>query len=182
MKSKWKRVLSAVLACMMVLMLFPVGALAAEDEEETESAAEKVEETEESTTPEYVAKIGEDSYETLDEAIEKATDGGTIELLADATTEGLNLKTDLTIKASSDLEETPTITFTKYGIALWGVALTFKDVDVVMNDIGSTPYTGEWNWMTICASKNASLTLDNVTMTMDGNECRKCPRHLFLQQ
>lgn len=41
MKSKWKRVLSAVLACMMVLMLFPVGALAAEDAAETEIAAEE---------------------------------------------------------------------------------------------------------------------------------------------
>ena len=37
-----------------------------------------------------------------------------------------------------------------------------------MNGIGSTPYTAEWNWMTICASKNASLTLDNASLSMDG--------------
>ena len=32
----------------------------------------------------------------------------------------------------------------------------------------STPYV-EWSWMVICASKNASLTLDNVKMTIDAD-------------
>lgn len=117
---------------------------------------------------EYVAQIGEDKYLTLDEAVSKATDGDIIELLKDATTEGLNLNKNLTITSESDSHYT--VTFTKYGIAIWGKSLTFKDVDVVMTGIGSTPYTAEWNWMTICASKNASLTLENVNMTMDGKE------------
>ncbi len=111
---------------------------------------------------ENVAQIGEMQYETLDKAIAAAEDGDTIELLADCTTEGLNLSKNLTISGAY------TVTFTKYGIALWGNSLTFKDCTVIMNDVGSTPYTAEWNWMTICASRNASLTLDNVTMTMDG--------------
>ena len=26
-------------------------------------------------------------------------------------------------------------------------------MQVVLNNIGSTPYTAEWNWSTVCASK-----------------------------
>lgn len=115
-----------------------------------------------------VAQIGGDTYETLDAAVEAAADGATIELLQDATTEGLNLSKNLTIQAAEGVTEKPTVTFTKYGIALWGKALTFKNLNVVMKGIGSTPYTAEWNWMTICANKNASLTLYNTNMTMDG--------------
>lgn len=110
-----------------------------------------------------VAKIGETEYTTFDEAVKSAPDGATIELLADATTEGLNLSKDLTVNGGGH-----SLDFTKYGIALWGKALTFKDVNVTINGIGSTPYTAEWKWMTVCASTNASLTLDNATMTMDG--------------
>ena len=39
-----------------------------------------------------------------------------------------------------------------------------------MKGIGSTPNTAEWGWMTICASKDASLTLDHATMEMDGTD------------
>ena len=112
-------------------------------------------------------------YDDLDTAVEAAGDGATIELLADATTAGLDLSKELTIRAAEGLEETPTITFTQYGIALWGKALTFKNVDIVMKGIGSTPYTAEWYWMTIGASAGASLTLDNVDMMMDGTGTAK---------
>ena len=111
------------------------------------------------------AKIGETTYATLDEAIAAAADGDAVVLLKDCTTEGINLTKNLTIQGSGE----QTVTFTKYGIALWGKALTFKDCKVVMNAIGSTPYTAEWNWMTICASKDASLTLDHVDMLMEGD-------------
>lgn len=30
------------------------------------------------------------------------------------------------------------------------------------------PYTAEWNWVSVCANKDASLTLDDATLTMDG--------------
>ena len=102
---------------------------------------------------------------TLDEAIANAADGDVIVLLKDCTTEGINLSKNLTIQGSGN----ETVTFTKYGIALWGKALTFKDCKIVMNAIGSTPYTAEWSWMTICASKDASLTLNHVEMLMDGD-------------
>ena len=62
----------------------------------------------------------------------------------------------------------PQLTFEKQGIALWSQSLTFKNMQVVMNSIGSTPYTAEWNWSTVCASKDSTLTLDNTDMTMDG--------------
>ena len=112
-----------------------------------------------------VAKIGSTEYATFDEAVAAAADGDTIELLADAWTDGLNLSKDLTVDGNGC-----SLNFTKYGIVLWGKSLTFKDLLVTMNNIGSTPYTAEWNWMTICASKNASLTLDNTSMSMDGED------------
>lgn len=112
-----------------------------------------------------VAKIGETEYATFDEAITAAKNGETIELIADATTGGLNLSKDLTIYGG---EAKHSLTFNDKGIALWGKALIFKNIKVIMNGIGSTPYTAEWNWMTIGASKNASLTLDNASLLMDG--------------
>ena len=112
----------------------------------------------------YVAQIGETKYETLDEAILAASNNDTIVLLDNATTKGLNLSKNLTIDGSKEY----TLTFEDKGIALWGVSLTFKDVTVNIKGIGSTPYTAEWNWMTICASKNAALNLENTKLTLDG--------------
>lgn len=109
-----------------------------------------------------VAKIGEQSYATLDEAIAAAKSGDTIVLVANATTQGINMKGDLTINGAGN-----TITFEKDGIAIFGHALTFKDAIVSMMGIGSTPYA-EWKWMAICASKDGSLTLDNTAMSLDG--------------
>lgn len=43
-----------------------------------------------------------------------------------------------------------------------------KNVKASMVGIGSTPYAAEWNWMSVCGSKDASLTLDGATLTMDG--------------
>lgn len=109
-----------------------------------------------------VAKIGEQSYATLDEAIAAAKSGDTIVLVTNATTQGISMKGDLTINGAGN-----TITFEKDGIAIFGHALTFKDAIVSMMSIGSTPYA-EWKWMAICASKDGSLTLDNTAMSLDG--------------
>lgn len=136
--------------------------------------------TEQPTTPESdnteelsetdVAQIGDVTYPTLDEAVTAATDGATITILKDCTTEGLNLSKNLTIAGLDGTK--PTINFTKYGIALWGKALTFENCNVTMKGIGSTPYTAEWGWMTICASVGASLSLNNVDMTMDATDAK----------
>ena len=77
-----------------------------------------------------VARIGEKEFATLDEAITEAKDNDIIELLSDAETIGMNLSKNLTIKSVS--EEKYTITFTKYGIALWSKSLTFENVEVIM--------------------------------------------------
>lgn len=112
-----------------------------------------------------VAEFNGTPYATFDEALDaaKTTDGATIKLLADAKTAGLELRKDLTIDGNGHA-----LNFTDKGIALWGKALTFKNVTVTMNGIRSTPYTTEWNWMSVSASKGASLTLDGATLTMDG--------------
>ena len=120
-------------------------------------------------------------YKSFDEAVSKANNGDTIKVVKDTETAGMNIDKKLTIqgvtktttkpKDDGTVEETtvkPKLTFKKQGIALWGTDLTFKDMQVEMEGVGSTPYTAEWNWMTISASKNATLTLDNTDMTMDG--------------
>lgn len=137
------------------------------NEEIVEEIKEVVEpETKETVIPEvkYVASINDVMYETFDEAVTAAVDGDTIKLLDNATTKGLNLSKNLTIDGSKEY----TLTFEDKGIALWGVSLTFKDVTVNIKGIGSTPYTAEWNWMTISASKNAALNLENAKLTLDG--------------
>lgn len=111
-----------------------------------------------------VACIGEKEYNTFDEAVADAKNGETVTLLADAETAGLNLSKDLTIDGGGNA-----LNFTDKGIALWGKALTFKNVTVSMTSVGSTPYA-EWKSMTVCANKDASLTLDGATLTMDGTD------------
>lgn len=159
--------LGVVLAVLAVLCVPSALAFAEEDAQPGDGAGTAV------------AQIGGEQYESLDEAVEKAEEGATIELLADATTNGMNLRKNLTIAAADGLEERPTVTFTQYGIALWGTSLTFEDCDVVMNGIGSTPNTAESSWMSICASVDASLTLDNVTMTMDAAGTTNSPHAIY---
>ena len=110
-----------------------------------------------------VACIGETKYNTFDEAVAAAKNSETVTLLADAETAGLNLNKELTIDGDGHA-----LKFTDKGIALWGKALVLKNVNASMTGIGSTPYTAEWKWMAVCASKDASLTLDGATLTMDG--------------
>ena len=110
-----------------------------------------------------VARIGETEYNTFDEAVAAAKNGETVTLLADAETAGLNLSKDLTIDGGGNA-----LKFSDKGIALWGHALVLKNVNASMAGVGSTPYTAEWKWMSVCASKDASLTLDGATLTMDG--------------
>lgn len=115
--------------------------------------------------PAEVAEFNGKKYSSFDAALAdaKKTNGATIKLSADAETAGLNLDKDLTIDGDGHA-----LKFNDKGIALWGKALTFKNVNVTMTGIGSTPYTAEWGWMSVAASKSASLTLDNATLTMDG--------------
>ena len=110
-----------------------------------------------------VARVGDVEYATFDEAFAAAADGQTITLLTDATTRGLNVSKDVTVDGAGH-----SLAFVEKGIALWGKSLALKNVAATMTGIGSTPYTAEWGWVTICASKNASITLDNAKLSMDG--------------
>ena len=147
-----KKILAILMAVAMAFSLLPATALAEENKP--------------------VAKVGDVTYTSLDAAVEAAkdTDDAVIDVLADCTTAGLELRKNLTIQGAEGLKPKPTIKFTDKGIALWGKALTFQNCNVEMNGIGSTPNTTDWSWMTISASKDASLTLDNTTMMMDGTE------------
>lgn len=135
-----------------------------------------------------VAKIGDAYYETLDDAVGQADEGAVIELLQDVTTSGLNIHKTLTIQAADGLENKPTITFEDQGIAVgYGdkgkmMTLTFKDVNVNMAGIGTTPATGEWNWVSICVGENASFTLDSVNMTMDGTGTKSGTHAIYFSQ
>lgn len=164
MKKKFtKRLLSWVMAAAMVISMLPISAMAT------------------GTDGDVAQIVGGGTYGTLDEAVADAADGATIELLADATTKGWQQSKNLTIKAAEGLTQKPKITFDTEGLALWGVALEFENIDVVMNGIGATPY-GEWKWMAICASKDASLTLDNVNMTMDATGASGSPHAIYFCQ
>lgn len=128
---------------------------------------------------EGVARIGDVTYATLDEAVAAAEDGATIELLGNATTEGMNLSKSLTITAAEGLGTRPTLTFGNEGIALWGKELTFRGVDAVLDGIGATPYA-EWKWMAFCISGNSTFTLDDATFTMDGTGTTNQPHAIYV--
>ena len=188
MRKRVRKAAALLLSLLMTLGLMPGIAFAAEGSAPEESG----------TTPGGVAQIGypdsvsheivygEKLYQTLDKAVEDAGDGAYIKLLADCTTEGFNLSKNLTITSdatynanpdestdSNVKDDRPFITFKEHGIALHGTSLAFQNCRVVMNDIGSTPYT-EWNWMSVCASKDASLSLDHTEFSMDaGNTTSK---------
>ena len=117
---------------------------------------------EEQEVKNYVAQINDTKYETFDEAYAASKNGDTIILLSNATTEGIDLKHNLTIDGKKY-----TLTFTNKGIAMWKYSLTFKNMTVSMNGITSTPYTSEWNWMAIASSADAKLILENTNMTID---------------
>ena len=139
------------------------------------------------TTPmeeDTVATITKDGtttqYKSFDDAVEAAESGDTIEVVVEKTeTDGMFIKnkkltiqgvTKPTTKTNEDgtEEKKPKLTFKKQGIALLGTELTFKDMQVDMIGIGSTPHA-EWGWMTICAQNKSVLELDNTDMTLDGS-------------
>ena len=123
-------------------------------------------------------------YKSFDEAVSKANDGDTIEVIKDATSTGIDLRDKkLTIKGKTVTTTTDSGTEEKAtvkpklkfvakegqsqiaGITLWGSDLTFQNMDVNMKGAGSTTYN---DWNTVCMSDNASLTLNRTNLSMDG--------------
>lgn len=105
------------------------------------------------------AQIGTRNYATFDNAVVAAAEGDTIKLLADCTTEGIDLKKNLTVNGDGHK-----LTFQNKGIALNEKTLTFQNCTVEMNQIGQTAKN---KWVTICASSDAVMNLENTTMTLD---------------
>ena len=119
-------------------------------------------------------------YTNFDDAVDAAESGSTIEVTKDTTSNGMSLvNKNLTIKGSdqtavsdSTEEKTPVkpkLKFTKDGIWLDNSNLTFKNLDVDMTGIISTPDGDHPRWMGICLTKNSNLTLDSTDMVMDAS-------------
>ena len=123
-------------------------------------------------------------YTSFDEAVSKANDGDTIEVIKDATSTGIDLQNkNLTIKGKTVTTTTDSGTEEKttvkpklqfvakdgqpkiFGITLRGSNLTFQNMDVDMTGASSTPYN---KWNAVCMSHDAALTLDNTKFSMDG--------------
>ncbi len=171
-----KKLLPVLLTLALAVALLTVGALA-------DASDNVIYVNANDTTADTETGVGTASnpYNSLDAAVDKAPDGSVIEILSDVTTDGLELRKDLTIRGGTVAEGTEkyTIKFVEYGIALWGKSLTFENCNVEMDGIGSTPYTAEWDWMTICASAGASMTLNNVNMTMDAEGTTNSPHAIY---
>ena len=104
----------------------------------------------------YVAEIGSQGYESLQEAINAAQDGDTVTLLADAT-EDVVISKSITLDLGGK-----TLTNTNAGkatISVTGGTVTVKNGNVV----GGTDYYN------IEAKKDANLTLTDVTATAGNN-------------
>ena len=139
---------------------------------------------EENTAAEDVATLNGKGYKSFDEAVSKANDGDTIEVIKDATSTGIDLRNKkLTIKGKTVTTTTDSGTEEKTtvkpklkfvakegqsqiaGITLWGSDLTFQNMDVNMKGASSTTYN---KWNAVCMSDNASLTLNRTDLSMDG--------------
>lgn len=141
--------------------------------------------TEEDTVATITGQDGTTTqYKSFDEAVSKANNGDTIEVIKDATSTGIDLRDkNLTIKGKTVTTTTDSGTEEKTtvkpklkfvakegqsqiaGITLWGSDLTFQNMDVNMKGASSTTYN---DWNTVCMSDNASLTLNSTKLSMDG--------------
>ena len=137
-------------------------------------------------------------YKSFDEAVSKANNGDTIEVIKDATSTGIDLRDKkLTIKGKTVTTTTTTDSGTEEkttvkpklkfvakegqsqiaGITLWGSDLTFQNMDVNMKGAGSTTYN---DWNTVCMSDNASLTLNNTNLLMDGKDLDASAQGIYM--
>ena len=123
-------------------------------------------------------------YKSFDEAVSKANNGDTIEVIKDATSTGIDLRDKkLTIKGKTVTTTTDSGTEEKttvkpklkfvakegqsqiFGITLRGSNLTFQNMDVDMTGASSTTYN---NWNAVCMSGDAALTLKSTDLFMNG--------------
>ena len=115
----------------------------------------------------FVAKIGTQTYETLEEAISVAKNGDTIEVGQDITIEEGGLafveKGALTIKGVG--ESKPTITMKDLGMSLSKTKVTFENIKIVEEAVTDNP-TG--NGRTANLVSNSNFTLKNASLELNG--------------
>jgi len=141
---------------------------------------------EENTAAEDVATLNGKGYKSFDEAVSKANDGDTIEVIKDATSTGIDLRNKkLTIKGKTVTTTTDSGTEEKTtvkpklkfvakegqsqiaGITLWGSDLTFQNMDVDMTGASATT---NHKWNAVCMSGDAALTLKSTDLSMNGKD------------
>ena len=141
---------------------------------------------EEDTAAEDVATLNGKGYKSFDEAVSKANDGDTIEVIKDATSTGIDLRNKkLTIKGKTVTTTTDSGTEEKTtvkpklkfvakegqsqiaGITLWGSDLTFQNMDVDMTGASATT---NHKWNAVCMSGDAALTLKSTDLSMNGKD------------
>ena len=148
MTNRWKRLASVLLAAVMLFSLLGTGALAAGAGEENA----------------YVAKVGETFYTTLDEAVEQAPEGSTIELLTDCTL-NVGFNKSLTFTGTGRILIEKQLTSNGEGWMCFGLydssrVLTFDGpgVEVLWMSDGSAP------WLMLSLSATLNVT-NGATLT-----------------
>ena len=115
----------------------------------------------------FVAKIGTQTYKTLDEAISVAKNGDTIEVGQDITIEEGGLafveKDALTIKGVGDSK--PTITMKDLGMSLSKTKVTFENIKIVEESVTNNPADSGG---TANLVSNSNFTLKNASLELNG--------------
>ena len=115
----------------------------------------------EPATPKNVAKIGNNEYETLDEAIAEAENNQTIQLLKDFSLESGITVENKTLTIQGDGQDKQTITLKGLGIHADKSNLTFKDCGLEITANDNHGHGGTANLIS-----NSNLTFDNVKLTI----------------
>lgn len=133
------------------------------------------------SAPTPVAKIGTQTYETLEEAISVAKNGDTIEVGQDITIEKGGLafveKGALTIKGVGDSK--PTITMQDLGMYFNETNVTFQNVKIVEDDVIDSPIR---SGATANLADDSTLTLDNAALVLNGPNNNTGGHGLYLYQ
>ena len=127
-------------------------------------------EPEKPEVPKYAAKIGETKYETLDEAIEAAEDGATIELLQDVTP-------TKTFSKSLTFTGGHAINFNVYGWRYTGdLVLDGAHLNIINDESSRQADNGEaGRWFTMClAGSITAKNQANISFVIDSNSGAKC--------
>ena len=126
----------------------------------------------------FVAKIGTQTYETLEEAISVAQNGETIEVGQDITIEEGGLafveKDALTIKGVGDSK--PTITMKDLGMSLSKTKVTFENIKIVEESVTNNPADSGG---TANLVSNSDFTLKNASLELNGPADQSSGMYLY---